>query len=41
MNQILFLTIKHNGKIKKFQWQSKFDANDFYALIASAFHIKE
>jgi len=41
MNRILFLNIKHNGKVKKFQWRSKFDANDFYALIASVFHIKE
>ena len=41
MNRILVLNIKHNRKIKKFQWRNKFDANDFYALIASVFHIKE
>ena len=41
MNRVLVLNIKHNRKIKKFQWRNKFDSNDFYALIASVFHIKE
>ena len=41
MNKILVLNIQHNHKIKKFQWRNKFNANDFYALISSVFHLKE